>query len=204
MDYGSAPGTIGPIHDLLPDISIVSDFLALPGRCDHERHECGLALGCRDVRVAYRAAELTNERAFSRLLVSGGSPHRSASLLPDGEANSFAAIIQAHGVPKESIIVERDSRNTAENMRFSRNLLETILGHLPAEILIVTRPYHARRAFCTARRHFPGVEICVDRWAPRLGLYFNDLPEYAELGDVEVTDVPPAVRDAALRLRGLK
>ena len=75
------------------------------------------------------------------------------------------------GVPKEQVLVENRSRNTKENLLFSRELIETReKGQTsdPGHILLVTNRYHILRAL------LPAWELgihCDGRGAPT-NLYF--------------------------------
>lgn len=62
------------------------------------------------------------------------------------------------GVPASAILVEPKARNTGENINFARDLLAE-RGVEVSSVLLVSKPYEERRAYATARRLWPGVEI---------------------------------------------
>lgn len=72
------------------------------------------------------------------IVVSGGSRSWEAP-----EAVLMAEILQQMGVPEASILQERISRNTQENARYTRDLLEK---HDINKVLLVTSAFHMKRA----------------------------------------------------------
>ena len=54
--------------------------------------------------------------------------------------------------------MEPRARNTGENIRFSRELLEDA-GVDVSSVLLISKPYEERRAYATARKLWPEVEI---------------------------------------------
>ncbi|MFJ8697457.1 YdcF family protein, partial [Streptomyces roseolilacinus] len=62
------------------------------------------------------------------------------------------------GVPASAILVEPHARNTGENISFSRDLLEKH-GVDTTSVLLVSKPYEERRAYATARKLWPTVDI---------------------------------------------
>jgi uncharacterized SAM-binding protein YcdF (DUF218 family) len=85
-----------------------------------------IALGTNDLRVAEFAADLYL-RAFGRTLVcTGGVAHQSdllATTWPKTEAEMFADVAESCGVPRERMLLETRATDTAENIRFARDLL---------------------------------------------------------------------------------
>ncbi len=64
------------------------------------------------------AAEVMAKADCAVAVFSGGSPHSDSA-----EGDSMAEIAQADGIPDSRILVERESRNTWENVKFSANAL---------------------------------------------------------------------------------
>lgn len=56
------------------------------------------------------------------------------------------------------MLVEPNARNTGENIRFSKALLEES-GANVSSVLLISKPYEERRAYATARKLWPEVEI---------------------------------------------
>ncbi len=77
--------------------------------------------------------------------------------MPRGEAQHYRERAIELGVPAAAILVEPKARNTGENIRFSRALLEE--QQVPvSSVLLVSKPYEERRAYATARKLWPTVE----------------------------------------------
>jgi len=72
------------------------------------------------------------------------------------EAEVMKALAVANGVPADAIVLEKRAANTHENVRFVRDILARRGWD---EILLVSSPYHMRRAIATWRRQAPGVTV---------------------------------------------
>lgn len=83
------------------------------------------------------AVELYRAGGGSRVVATGGVTKAGLR----AEADAIAETMHAAGVP--DVLVERESRSTAENARFTAELLAP-LG--VRTIWIVTQPFHGRRA----------------------------------------------------------
>jgi uncharacterized SAM-binding protein YcdF (DUF218 family) len=66
------------------------------------------------------------------------------------------ALAVSLGVPAEAIILEEKAANTYENVKFVKDILA---GHQWRTILLVSSPYHMRRAALTFRKIAPGISI---------------------------------------------
>src|SRR5690606_10542185 len=72
------------------------------------------------------------------------------------EAVQFRDYAIARGVPEAAIMIETESTNTRENFVFSAAIIEQQIGWSNIHrVAVVSKPYHARRALMTARRHWP-------------------------------------------------
>jgi uncharacterized SAM-binding protein YcdF (DUF218 family) len=112
----------GPID---PDLSLV--------------HGMPVTLGGADRLI--QAAALARRYPNARILFTGGS----ANLISTGakEADQAAELLVSLGVPKERLILERQSRNTYENAVFSRAMVMPKPGE---RWLLVTSAYHMPRS----------------------------------------------------------
>jgi uncharacterized SAM-binding protein YcdF (DUF218 family) len=92
-------------------------------------------------------AELARKYPSAKILYSGGNGH----LLPRGgsEAPVAAALIETFGVPPGRLMLENESRNTAENAEFSRRLAMPKPGE---RWLLVTSAYHMPRSIGAFRQ----------------------------------------------------
>lgn len=134
--------------------------LLLFGGLDYggERGDLILVLGSRKARE-YRvpeAARLYREGRAERLLLTGGKRQALYDMRPEYEVMLETAV--ELGVPRERILIEGRALNTAENMSFSREVIERELP-LCRQIILVTTAYHMRRSLLLAEKHMAGYEF---------------------------------------------
>jgi uncharacterized SAM-binding protein YcdF (DUF218 family) len=113
-----------------------------------------------DIAVAARGAELWLEGWAPRLVFSGGLGAITKRYWTEPEADQFARVAVAMGVPAERILIENRSTNTGENVRLTRALLEE-KGLDPARVILVQKPYMERRSYATFQKVWPGKQIVV-------------------------------------------
>ena len=131
----------------------------------HMNHELAKAdlimvLCSHDTIVAERGAQLFLDGWAPLLVFSGGLGGITKRLWTDPEANRFAGIAVAMGVPEDKILIENRSTNTGENVQFTRELLAA-RGLDPASFILVQKPYMERRTFATFNKVWPGKSVRV-------------------------------------------
>ncbi len=119
-----------------------------------------LALGSHDTRVAERAADVFLEGWAPLLVCSGHLGALTSGSWTRSEAEVFAEVAAARGVPRESILLEARSTNTGENVDFSRRLLLE-RGIRPRRAIAVQKPYMERRTLATFEARWPELEVRV-------------------------------------------
>lgn len=122
--------------------------------------DCLIAMGSHDLRVAEYAARLFLDRWAPILVCSGGFGRLTKGIWHETEAGKFAQIALNLGVPPNKIFLEEKSANTAENLRFSRDLL----GENGLEInsaILVHKPYMERRVRATADIVWPKLDFVI-------------------------------------------
>jgi uncharacterized SAM-binding protein YcdF (DUF218 family) len=134
-------------------------------RYHHMHHELVpsdaiLVLCSHDTAVAERGAEVYLEGWAPLLIFSGGLGAITRQMWDEPEADQFAAIAIAKGVPEDSILVENKSTNTGENVLFTKRLLVD-RGIDPASFILVQKPYMERRSFATFRKIWPEKQVIV-------------------------------------------
>lgn len=85
-------------------------------------------------------------RGIAPLIVLTGGRDRLARAAIT-EADAFATRAKQLGVPGSALLLERDSRNTADNARHLAKLLPE-----PRRVVVVTQPFHLRRSLLWFRR----------------------------------------------------
>jgi uncharacterized SAM-binding protein YcdF (DUF218 family) len=125
-----------------------------------EKSDAILVLCSHDERVAERSVELFNEGWAPLIIFSGGAGAITRTLWTEPEAKRFARIALEAGVPRENILIEDQSTNTGDNVRFTRTLLEE-RGLALQRFIVVQKPYMERRSYATFRKLWPEKDVLV-------------------------------------------
>lgn len=188
---------------------LVWDYLSPPPLPRDARADVILALGSNDVRVAERAAELFLEGRAPLLVFSGGVGALTAGVFNCPEAEAFARVAEARGVPRSAMLIEPRSTNTGENIRFSAALLAERAGAgapPPARLILVQKPFMGRRTLATFEAQWPAGGAARPAFAvtaPLLAL--DDYPTPAlTLRDVLCTALGDLQRVAIYPARGFQ
>jgi len=86
------------------------------------------------------------------------------------EAEVMKAVAIDQGVPADAILLEEAAKNTHDNVRLSKQILDE---HGWDRILLVSSPYHMRRATLTWQKLAPGVEV-IPAPVPQSQFYFHE------------------------------
>jgi uncharacterized SAM-binding protein YcdF (DUF218 family) len=134
-----------------------------------------VALGTNDLRVADFAADLFQRGFGSTLVCSGGVAHQDdllATRWEKTEAEMYADAAERRGVPRERILVETRSSNTAENIRFTRELLDKRQMR-PRNIVLAVKPFMQRRVWATMAVEWPEMPATLASPEMTLDQYFT-------------------------------
>jgi uncharacterized SAM-binding protein YcdF (DUF218 family) len=140
---------IRPLEDRFPQQSAqtgpVHGIIVLGGAV-------GMARG--DVVLNYAAARMTKAAELARLhpqakLVFTGGSANLLSPVVKTEADGARLLFRALGIPAEQLVLEDKSRNTVENARFTRALVDPKPGE---RWLLVTSAWHMPRAMGVFRK----------------------------------------------------
>ncbi|MYV50963.1 YdcF family protein [Streptomyces sp. SID3212] len=126
----------------------------------HEARACSVVvgLGSHDLGVADVAVGLYRRGMAPLILFTGATSPTTRERMPRGEAVHYRERALELGVPGSVVLVEPRARNTGDNIRFSRAVLEEA-GVDVSSVLLVSKPYEERRAYATASMWWPGVDI---------------------------------------------
>ncbi|MFD5005059.1 YdcF family protein [Streptomyces mutabilis] len=185
----------------------------------HTPRPCSVAigLGSHDLGVADTAVSLYKRGMAPLLLFTGATSPTTRERMPRGEAVHYKERALELGVPSTAILVEPRARNTGENIRFSRELLEKD-GIEVSSVLLISKPYEERRAYATARKLWPAVEVVNASTPMTLDEYVDSIGDarlvidmlvgalqrlmiYPDQGFMISQPVPADVLDAYERLR---
>ena len=134
-----------------------------------------VALGTNDLRVADFAAGLYLRGFGSALVCSGGVAHQGdllATRWEKTEAEMYADVAERHGVPRGRILLETRACNTAENIRFTRDLLGE-LRMRPRNIVLAVKPFMQRRVWATMVVEWPEMPATLASPDMTLDEYFT-------------------------------
>ncbi|MBR0964400.1 YdcF family protein [Bradyrhizobium diazoefficiens] len=143
--------------------------------------------------VAYAAdrliapAELARRYPNARIVFTGGSANLIAT--DAREADYAVPILDSLGIPKERLIIERDSRNTWENAIFTKKLVTLKPGE---RWLLVTSAFHMPRSMGIFRKAGFDVEPYPVDW--RMGGR-DELFAFTRLGKEGLEKTEVAVRE---------
>ncbi len=161
--------------EYLKPLQVIWDYLRLGEK--PEKADCIVGFGNFNVNIARRAAELYHQGYADKILFTGGLGRNTLGMLPEPEAVRFAKVAMECGVPESALILEDKSTNTAENIRFTHDLL-CKLG-LPHEHLLgVHQPFMERRIKAAFGVYWPEVKLTVT--SPQV-----TIPEYLEAAKVQ-------------------
>jgi uncharacterized SAM-binding protein YcdF (DUF218 family) len=119
-----------------------------------------IVLGSYDTTVAERGAELYLQELAPLIVFTGGSGRFTKKLFTKPEAEVFADVALAKGVPFSSILTEGKSTNTGENAVFTKELLKS-KNIIIQSAIIVTKPYMERRAYATFKKQWPELDVTI-------------------------------------------
>ena len=175
-----------------------------------------IVLGSHDTRVAERGAQLWLEGWAPLVVFSGHLGALTKDRWQRSEAEVFADVAAAAGVPRERMLIEACSTNTGENVAFTRRLLAE-RGLAVRRAIAVQKPYMERRTLATFHQRWPELDVVVTSPQVELDDYPNEqisrddvlnimvgdlqrLTLYAQKGWSEPQDIPPDVIEAYQRL----
>ena len=154
----------------LKPLQVIWDFLCLNEQ--PRKADVIVGFGNFNEDIPRRAAELYLQGYAPKILFTGGLGRNTVGLLPESEADRFARVAIGCGVPDEAIIREDKSTNTAENIIFTRKLLEEL--NVPHDhILGVHQPFMERRITAAMGVYWPEQSFSVT--SPQV-----TIPQYLE------------------------
>ena len=156
--------------DYLKPLQIIWDYLGM--HQEPVKADVIVGFGNFNTDIARRAAELYHQGYAPKILFTGGLGRNTEGMLPEPEAVRFAKVAMECGVPAEDILLEEKSRNTKENIDFTKALLED--RRIPHDrILGVHQPFMERRIVAAMGVYWPEQTFTVT--SPQV-----TIPEYLE------------------------
>lgn len=184
----------------------------------HEPRPCEVAigLGSHDLGVAAHTAALFRAGLFPIVVFTGATSATTGHRFPRGEARHYREHAVELGVAESAILVEPHATNTGANFALSREVLAGA-GLRPVSAMVICKPYMQRRAFATAAKVWPELDVvCASEplsladYVKSIGddrlvidMLVGDLQrviEYPKQGFAVEQEVPPGVEHAYARL----
>ena len=138
----------------MENIQILWDFMHM--HQSPEKADVIVGFGCYDEDIPRRCAELWHQGFAPWVCFSGGLGRNTSSLWSKSEAERFAAIAMAAGVPGDRILLEDQSTNSAENLLFTPKVLAEA-GVRAEKIIAVHKPYMEKRLWAAMQVYWPDV-----------------------------------------------
>jgi len=187
-------------------------------RIDNElqRADAIVMFGSHDPLVAEYASQLYLDN-WAPIIVFSGARGQSTADWEKTEADTYADIARKMDVPEKDLLVENKSTNTAENIKFTKKLLEDNKVH-PKRIIIVQKPYMGRRVLVTMEKMWNDIDFLIT--SPQIPFEKYKVPEltreemigsvvgdikrlklYAEKGFTTKQEIPEDVWEARNKIR---
>ena len=198
----------------MENVKILWDFMHMGHAL--EQADVIVGFGCYDEDIPRRCAELFHAGIAPDVCFSGGLGRNTSGIWTKSEAERFAAIAMAEGVPENRIILENKSTNSAENLLFTPRVLAEA-GVKAERIIAVHKPYMERRLWAAMQVYWPETEavytspqVSVEEHiahAEKIGMTRKGVIEtivgdvqrmelYAQKGYQLAVEIPAEVRDA--------
>ena len=139
----------------MENVQILWDFMHVDQPL--EKTDVIVGFGCYDEDIPKRCAELFHKGFAPYVCFSGGLGRNTDKLWSKSEAERFAAIAMAEGVPENRIILENKSTNSAENLLFTPKVLAE-KGIKAEKIIAVHKPYMEKRLWAAMQVYWPQVQ----------------------------------------------
>ncbi|MFF2099624.1 YdcF family protein [Streptomyces sp. NPDC058202] len=197
------------------DAQVLWDFQQM----GHKPHPCSVAigLGSHDLGVADATVDLYRRGMMPLIVFTGATSRTTSEFMPRGEAQHYRERAMKLGVPGDVVLVEPQARNTGENIRFSRAVLEE-RGAAVSSVLLVSKPYEERRAYATAQKLWPDVDWVSASAPMALSEYVDSIQDprlvidmlvgaqhrlmvYPQKGFMIAQKIPDVIAEAFERLR---
>ena len=155
----------------LEPLQVIWDYLGMHQK--PQKADCIVGFGNFNDNIARRAAELYLAGLAPKVLFTGGLGRNTTRLFTEPEAERFARVAMECGVPECDILKEDQSTNTAENIIFTKKLLENL--NVPhGHILGVHQPFMERRIVAAMGVYWPEQSFSVTSPQVTIPQYLDD------------------------------
>ena len=146
-------------------LQVIWDYMHL--NMELQPGDCIIGFGCINDDIALRCAQLYRDGFAPKILFTGGLGRNTLGRWKQSEAERFSFIAQQQGIPAQNILLENQSTNSAENILFSRKILEEA-GLAQGRLICVHKPFMERRLYAAMKVYWPEANACFT--SPQLDL----------------------------------
>lgn len=162
------------MNEIDKNAKIIWDYMLM--KHELSKADAIIALGSNDIRVADRTYEVYRDGDAPKIICTGGLAHTD-DINNTGwnmsEAEMYKKRLLELGVNETDILVEKEAKNTGENARFTKALLES-LGLNYTRFIVVGKPWNERRGFATFRKQWPEADIVMSSPQMSYDSYMNE------------------------------
>lgn len=199
------------IQEKIKQIDIIIKFLAEDVPIESlPQVDAIFVFGHYEAKVAHHAAKLWKKGKAQWIIISG----KGRDKIPKGfatEADFYASLIESDGVPREALILEKQSTNSLENVLFGIATAQNV-GVNPRSLILCAMPPLLQRSRATFQKQFPEITVYSstfsippewfnDRRINRVLGEFERLDEYAKKGDIAKVEIPDKVLSAVKKIQ---
>lgn len=167
-------------------LCIIWNYLRRPS--EMKKADCIVGFGNYNCDIGIRAAELYHEGYAAKVLFSGGLGRNTLGIQSMTEAERFAEAAMRSGVPERDILIENKSTNTAENITFTKRLLEE--NGIAAKCLIaVHQPFMERRIASAFDVTWSEVELLTTSYEIGIPAFFEHAVAYGVTGKMVIEEI---------------
>lgn len=135
-----------------------------------------------------QAAFLYKQGKVDQILITGGNTSIGKLKIDESnETEQVKRVFIAMGIPPHKIILEKQAKNTFENARYCKSLIDSL--HVKQPIILITSAYHMRRSIaCFNKQAIQVIPYAVDskKKDTQMGVLEYIIPSERELYKLSV------------------
>ena len=167
-------------------LCIIWNYLRRPSEI--KKADCIVGFGNYNCDIGIRAAELYHAGFAEKVLFSGGLGRNTLGLQNTTEAVRFAETAMRCGVPEQDILIEDRSTNTAENILFTKAMLEEN-GIFAKRLIAVHQPFMERRIASAFDVTWSSIELLTTSLEIDIPTFFEHAVSYGVTEKMVVEEV---------------
>lgn len=176
-------------ENYMADVKVLSNYMMKKDKL--KKSDVVICCGCADVHVAEYACKLFLNSYADYIIFTGSSGKLSSKIFDKSEAEKFAEIALSLGIPQNRILIENKSTNTGDNLRFSKQIMDS--NNINYNNIIITGGVlHGMRFYAAAKTIFKDSNIIISTYDVDIKSFFEF---YEKLGVSEYENICILVSD---------